>query len=193
MPFARFFTLELARSADPWFMELEIQGLNPTLTEMVMRGQLSAQRIASLVRLRDMVDGMAGSKYVSDAEAGALAEKYGALPDIRTWGDYFQTEIASLHFDKTQDEFDQVISTVRFDLIAAALIFDGKPPEFMTAVQAEALAAQGCGQPWTAEQEEAVHLDILRNYFVNMSLSTKALSAADRAWFEDFARCAEAV
>lgn len=174
-------------------MELEIQGLNPTLMDMVMRGQLSAQRIASLVRLRDMVDGMAGSRYVSDEDAAALAEKYGALPDIRTWGDYFQTEIASLHFDKTEEEFDRVISTVRFDLIAAALIFDGKPSEFMNAVQTEALAAQGSGQPWSPEQEEAVHLDILRTYFLNMSLSAKALSAADRAWFEDFARSAEAV
>ena len=174
-------------------MELEIQGLNPTLMDMVMRGQLSAQRIAALVRLRDNVDRMAASQYVSDAEASALELKYGAKPEIRTWGDYFQTEIASAHFDKSDAEFEQVLATVRFDLIAAALIFEGKPSEFFASVESEALTAHGSEQPWTPEQEEAVHLDILRNYFINMGLAASAISAADRTWFEDFARSAEAV
>lgn len=174
-------------------MELEIQGLNPVLMDMVLRGQISAPRIAALVRLRSMVDGMAGSQYVSDSDAAALQARYGALPEIRTWGDYFQTEIASAHFDKTDDEFDQVISTVRFDIIASALIFEGKPAEFLNAVQAEALAAHGSAQPWNEAQEEAVHLDILRTYFLNMNLSTAAISAQDRSWFEDFAQSAEAV
>lgn len=174
-------------------MELEIQGLNPTLMDMVMRGQLSAARIAMLVRLREMVDSMAGSSWVSDAEAEELKSKFGAYPEIRTFGDYFQTELASAHFDRTDEDFEKILSTVRFDLIAAALIFDGKPASFLERVQSEALAARGSDAAWTEEQEEAVHLDILRGYFENMKLSARKISAVDRTWFEGFARAEEAV
>jgi len=172
-------------------MEIEIQGLNPVLNDMVEREQLSPRKIAGLVVLKELVDRFAGSLYVSDLEAEKLHERYGVYPDIRTWGDYFQTEIASQHFDKAEPEFATILDTIRFDLISSCMIFDGKPAIYLHKVEEAGIIAAGYdSNTWTEEQMEAAHLNILRQYFLDMGLSTKALSTEDHSWFSGFCEAA---
>ncbi len=175
-------------------MEFEIQGLSPVLSDMVERGQLTPRKIALLVQLKETVDRFAGTDYVTAAQAEELKARYGAYPEVRTWGDYFQTEIASQHFQMSDADFEKIMDTVRFDLISSSMIFDGKPESFFLQVEEDALLAQGTDpSEWTAETEEAAHLGILRQYFVEMALSRKSVSAADEAWFHRFAQSARAV
>ncbi|MBL8022545.1 MAG: hypothetical protein JNM27_22900 [Leptospirales bacterium] len=175
-------------------MELEIVGLNPVLNDMVSRGQLSAKKIARLVILKDMIDRYAGTLYVSEQDAEALRARYGAYPDIRSWGDYFQTELASQHFDRTDAEFDRIVDTVRFDIVSACKIFTGKPQQFLALVEENGMLALGMDRAkWQEAEEEAAHLDILRQYFVEMKLNTRAITAEDDAWFSGFAESAQAV
>ena len=181
-------------SADPFSMEIEIQGLNPVLGDMVQRGQLTPRKIALLVELRGGVDRFTSTDYVSAQQAEELRARYGAYPEVRTWGDYFQTEIASQHFEVSDSEFSTIMDTVRFDLISAAMIFDGKPADFLEKVEENAIIVQGIDRSdWNAETEEAAHMGILRQYFVEMGLSRKSISAADETWFHGFAASAQAV
>ncbi|MCE9597683.1 MAG: hypothetical protein K8S54_06920 [Spirochaetia bacterium] len=175
-------------------MELEILGLNPVLNDMVSRGQLSARKIARLVILKDMIDRYAACLYVTDQDAEALRARYGAYPDIRSWGDYFQTELASQHFERTDAEFDRIVDTVRFDIISACKIFSDKPQQFMGLVEENGILAMGMDRAdWREEEEEAAHLDILRQYYVEMKLHTRAVTAEDEGWFSGFAANAQAV
>lgn len=172
---------------------VEIRGLHPQLHGMVMRGQLSARKIVSLLELRDMVDRIAPGPRVSEREARELELRYGARPEIVTWGDYFQTEVASRYFDHTDEEFERICDTVHFDLISAILVFREKPPEFRAAVREEALVVAGLEPEYRNEDEQqAEHLGILLQYFEEMDLGKAELSSADQEWFDGFVEIAEA-
>lgn len=154
---------------------------------MIKRGQLSQSKLTDLCFVKKFVDGVATTDYVGDLEAKQLKETYGAFPDVLTWGDYFQTEIASDFFDSPDDEFHKIIQTVRFDLIAAIKIFHGKPAQFFEIVKERALeAGSRPEEQWSGDDEEAVHLGILCRYFEEMGLDRATVSEEDLQWFDTF-------
>ena len=54
-------------------------------------------------------------------------------------------------------------------------------------VQAEGAASYEVSrEEWTLEQEEAAHLFVLRNYFLELGLEKCVLSEEDRVWFQGF-------
>lgn len=164
--------------------------LNPELFDMLKRGQLSSRKVVMLVELKYMVDSFATKNYIDDVKLEELKEKFGVYPDIITWGDFFQTEIASRFYNKSDAEFYQIIQTVRFDIISSHLIFSGKPNYFSDKVRGDALISKSLGISPTADlllqDEENIHLEILLDYFENMGLEDKPLSISDRAWYESF-------
>lgn len=166
---------------------VEIKGLHPQLKGMVLRGQLSARKIVALLELREMVDRISPVLRVSDLESAQLEEKYGAKPEIITWGDYFQTEVGSKYFDHTDEEFERICDTIHFDLISSMLIFKDKSNEFCEAVREEALVVQGLmSELRTDNEEQAIHLGILLQYYEEMQLDKASLSEEDQDWFEGF-------
>lgn len=166
---------------------MEIQGLNPELTDMALAGQLSGRKIAGLIRLKECVDRYAQTKYVPDEQMQQLIEKYGVEPDIVSWGDYFQTEIASRHFQANDAEFEAIVETVRFDLISAVKIFGNKSNEYKTRVEREGLETYGMPQEnWGEPEEEKAHLYILLQYFRELGLEQAEIPAEEEAWFEGF-------
>lgn len=166
---------------------MEIRGLNPELSAMALRGQLSGRKLADLIRLREIVDRFATCRYVSEDALKKLVERFGVGPDIVSWGDYFQTEIASLYHSLSDGEFSGIVDTVRFDLIAASKIFAGKPEEFFASVESNGLAAYGCDrESWGPEEEEQAHLYILLQYYRELGLDKATLSAQDEEWFAGF-------
>ena len=166
---------------------MEINGLHSQLTGMVQRGQLSARKIAALIELKETVERFAQCNYVEQDEIDALREKYGAEPEIVSWGDYFQTEVASRHFDLSDAEFLKIVDTIRFDLISATMIFRSKSPEFCEQVREEAIIASGTDRKdWTTEYEQAAHMGILLQYFEQLALQRCEISDIDQRWFESF-------
>jgi len=166
---------------------VEIKGLHSQLRGMVHRGQLSARKIVALLELHDMVERIAPGPRVSEREAAILEAKYGARPEIITWGDYFQTEVASRYFDYNDEEFERICDTVHFDLISSLLIFKDKSKEFKQAVREEALVVSGLDAELRNENEkQAEHLGILLQYFDEMNLEKAELKEEDQAWFEGF-------
>ena len=166
---------------------MEIEGIHPALAPMLAKGQLSGKKIIDLLRLREFVDRMASSHYVPAKELAVLKERFGVEPDIQSWADYFQTEIASQYFGSSDEEFRRIVDTVRFDLIAAAKIFTGKPESFLLQVREDGIRAYGKKHSqWSEADEEAAHLYILEQYFSEMGLGSKELAKEDEDWFASF-------
>ena len=183
---------ETANPADPGCMT-QINGINPVLNDMIIRGQLSGKKVSELIRLKHIADRFAQRPYLSAEEALSISAKYGEVPDILTWGDYFQTEIGSRFFDVSDEEFSKITDTVRFDLISSVLIFQGKPKFFLDQVRLQGLEAQAiASEDWTRAQEEAAHLFILMQYYQEMGLESCRICDADQEWFAGFTETANA-
>lgn len=166
---------------------MEINGINPELNDMMLRGQLSGRKIAELVRLKELVDRFAQTMYVPGKEMAELKERFGVEPNIQTWGDYFQTEIASQYFQAADDEFIRLVDTVRFDLISAIKIFKDKSASFCNQVQSDGLTVFGMPrEEWQVQHEEAAHMHILLQYYQEMGLEKTQLSVEDESWFDGF-------
>ena len=162
-----------------------MNGINPALQDMIARKQLSEKKIELLAVLKTFIDRLAGRNYLSDTELGRLEEKFGVKPDIISWGDYFQSRLAGEHWEKSDTEFEKIIETVHFDVIASIMIFSQKEPYFLSMIEKEYdLAA--AEESHTPEQEEAIHLGVLLNYYKNMSLKLSALEPEDVKFFEQY-------
>ncbi|WCL48861.1 hypothetical protein [Leptospira sp. GIMC2001] len=161
--------------------------LNPELFEMVRTGKLSSSKILGLIHLKSLVDSYATKPFVENEKLEEIKAKFGVYPDIISWGDYFQTEIASRYFDETDERFKTILETIRFDLVSANLIFAGKPDNFRDRVRSEALISKSIDSYlWSFENEENVHLEILLDYYENLGLGEKPLPTSERIWYEGF-------
>ena len=181
-----FFRAKNSTNSENMCMEKKSE-LNPELFDMLKRGILSSKKIVLLIELKHMIDAFSSTNFVEEEKLEEIKSKFGVYPDIITWGDYFQTEVASRYFDKTDEEFFQIIETIRFDVISAHLIFSGKPEYFLDKVRGDALVSRSFAlTEQSLENDESIHLEILLNYFENMKLGAKPLSLTDRSWYESF-------
>lgn len=168
-------------------MNLDVDRINPALADMVRDGKLSGAKLSELLRLHKVVDRFATRPHLADEEVEKLVAQFGVEPDVVSWSDYFQTEVASNYFHLSDSDFERIVDTVRFDLIAAVMIFQGKPQAFFTQTAEQASAAHALDQAkWTGAEEEAAHLGILMGYFNEMGLAQTNLAAEDQEWFQSF-------
>lgn len=159
--------------------------INPALQDMIARKQLSEKKIELLVILKTFIDRLAGCNYVSDSELSKLEEKFGVKPDIISWGDYFQSRIAGEHWEKSDEEFDKIIETIHFDIIASIMIFSSKEDSFLEMIEKEYDLASA-EESHSPEQEEAIHLGVLLHYYNNMKLKLAAIEPEDVKFFEQY-------
>lgn len=169
------------------YMELTLpKQVNPELLPMICQGLLSPEKLAILTELHSLVERFAGCLYTDEESQKKILERTGSLPDLITWGDYFQTEVASRYFLESEDSLRRIVDTIRFDLISAHLIFSGKPDHYKDKIRAEVLVSKGIDSVLPKENLETQHLEILLNYFENMEIGKKPLSLQDKAWYESF-------
>lgn len=162
--------------------------INPEIEDMILQKKLSPRKIRNLIIIKNTVDRLSSVNYLSDEEVIDLEKKFNAKPDIITWGDYFQTEIASQHWEKDDNEFEKIIQTIEFDLIASSMIFHDKDEDFCRNVERSKYEAMGQNPAdWSPEDEENYHLGILYDYYNQMGLRFEALSTRDFEYFEQFA------
>lgn len=169
-------------------MELVIpESVNPELIPMIRQGLLNPEKLSVLSELYEIVQRFSGCLYTDEETQKKIQEKTGVLPDLITWGDYFQTEVASRYFLESEESLRKIVDTVRFDLVSAHLIFSGKPDHYKDRIRAEALIGKGIDAVVENKSlEESQHLEILLNYFENLEMRNKPLSLQDKAWYESF-------
>lgn len=166
-----------------------LKSLCPATLDYVNKNLLSPGKIKDLGFIKKFVDRLATRNYLPDEVIVEMEEKFGEKPSMVTWGDYFQSEIAEDHHPSTDEEFSRVINTVRFDLIAAKIIFQNKSEDFFSFVDEKyQLASQKLQQKdqCSLEDEEYIHLGLLKSYFENLGLKEAVLQEEDYQWFDQF-------
>ncbi len=158
--------------------------LNRQLDEMVLRRRLNPAKQQMLIDLKAFVDRLAGCNFTPIEEVRRSEEKYGVAPDIITWGDFFQIEMAVAHWEKSDSEFNTYCQTVYYDLISAAKIFTGRSTEFRQSIIQK--MNHNLGLPEQERNAEEIHLGILCHYFENLSLDAARLKKEDISWFHQF-------
>jgi len=157
--------------------------LNQAIIPVLNKNGMSIDRMESLIYLKVFVDRVSSRKYISDDELERLEKKYGAKPDVITWGDYFQCEIATTHAAKTDEELIRSVDTVRFDIISSYLIFNDKDQDFYDWIDSYEPPA---GEDITDDAvEEMEHLRILRNYYTEMGIENR-FTDVEMEWHSSF-------
>lgn len=160
------------------------ESLNRQIQDMILMKKLSPRKIRNLVNIKKMADRLAQKPFLADDEVDQLVEKFGVKPDVITWGDYFQTEIAFQHWEKPDHEFEKVVQTVSFDLIAATMIFSGKDNAFREQTRSE--YHEALHHSSNAKKEESLHMGILLEYYEQLGLEMNNLTNDDFNYFEQF-------
>jgi hypothetical protein len=161
--------------------------LNPELFEMVRTGKLTSSKILGLIYLKNLINQYSTKPFLENEKLEEIKNKFGVYPDIITWGDFFQTEIASKFFDQDDVKFQTILDTIRFDLVSSYLIFQGKPDNFKDRIRSEALIAKSIDSYLLSfDNEENIHLEILLDYYENLGLGEKPLLNSEKIWYESF-------
>ncbi len=161
--------------------------LNPELFEMVRTGKLTSSKILGLIYLKNLINQYSSKPFLENDKLEEIKNKFGVYPDIMTWGDFFQTEIASKYFDQDDGKFQTIIDTIRFDLVSSYLIFQGKPDNFKDRIRSEALIAKSIDSYLLSlDNEENIHLEILLDYYENLGLGERPLPNSEKIWYESF-------
>lgn len=149
---------------------------------------ISSGRLNCLIYLRDFIDRISSGNYISDEELSRIKAKYGVLPDVVSWGDFFQAEMATSLQNADDDEFFSAFETVKFDMISSYMIFSGKGPEFFEWVDNSFNCITIKGQsPSTEEENEITHLKILMDYYLELSINGN-FTEAELAWHSSFSQ-----
>lgn len=164
--------------------------LNDALMPMVNEGMLSMDRIMELISLRDFIDRISTKEYISRRLVEQLKEACGEAPDVVTWGDYFQTELASSMKDSSDETFEKAIAIVRFDMMSSLEIFQNKSKEFFDWIDEQYyLTASRGGHTVKPADEESVQLKIMKDYYVQMGL-VDCCTPAEKRWFASYEEAA---
>ena len=160
--------------------------LNDVLIPFVNDGRISLDRVDSLVYIKEFIDRVTTKPYMKDEDIEKIIQKYGVAPTVVTWGDFFQTELAMDFLNATDEEFFDAMDAVRFDIIASFEVFDEKGSEIFQWIERtiSELATKD-ESLFSDEDREIVHLNILKNYFLDMHIINN-FTSSELEWFEGF-------
>lgn len=160
--------------------------LNESLIPLLNDGKISIQRVHQLVYIKDFIDRVSTKEYIPHNTAQNINEKYGVLPSVITWGDYFQTEMATSLLVLSDADFQKAVETVKFDMLASYTIFYEKESSFFKWVEDSYNEIISCKKGrYTEEEEEILHLKILKDYYSDLGI-TDNFTESELKWLESF-------
>lgn len=160
--------------------------ISDALIPFIDQGKLSVTKIHKMIELKEFVDRIASRSYIGESTVENLRSKFGVTPEVITWGDYMQGELAFDAVKYSDEEFCRVIDTIRFDMMSAYRIFSGHSVEFFEWVESSSFEIVGQDRAnWTEEEQEIIHLKILKDYYLNLGI-TDNFSPEELLWYESF-------
>lgn len=161
--------------------------INEALMPLMNDGLISLHRLEELIYIKDFIDRNTTKNYIEKGKALELKENYGVMPSIISWGDYFQTEMATSLLYRTDEEFMRAVHTVKFDIISSYEIFSSKGPDFFEWVDDQYLELidEDNMENLDEDQEEILHLKILKDYYSDMGIIDN-FSTSEKKWYSTF-------
>ena len=162
--------------------------LNDSVMQLVSDGRIAMGKVAKLIDIKEFVDRISDRTYISNETSASLSARFGVSPDIVTWGDYFQSDLAMSAVHTEDEDFDRMIDTVRFDIMAAWDICSSNGEEFLQWVNEAATELWLTGKDETElndEEKEIAHLKVLVDYFTGMGLNGNFYES-ELIWYHTF-------
>jgi len=160
--------------------------INEAIIPMINDGLFSAGRLNSLIYIKSFIDRISSKNYIDKESVYNIQQKYGVLPNIITWGDYFQTEMACSLLYLTDNEFCKAVDTLKFDMISGYLIFSTKEIDFFNWVREsyEVIMTEN-KTDFSEDEKEILHLKILMDYYIELDLKN-CFTDAEMRWYQPF-------
>ncbi|HOP65019.1 MAG TPA: hypothetical protein PK358_14260 [Spirochaetota bacterium] len=160
--------------------------INRALMPVINENGMTSGRIDCLIHIKEFIDRISGRDYLSMDDIVKLKQRYGVIPDVATWGDYFQAELGTTFREMSDQIFFSAIDTVKFDMISSFLIFDGKDDIFFDWVENSYFRIVATGnEDFTEEEQEVIHLKILKDYYIDLGLRN-SFTDAEMLWHSSF-------
>jgi hypothetical protein len=163
-----------------------VEQINEAVVPMINDGLISVFRIEGLFYIKEFINRISSKKYLEEASIEKINQKCGVMPTVTSWGDYFQTEMASSLMCLSDDEFDKAVDTLRFDMMASYIIFHEKNEDFFKWIENSHndILSLKC-ENFTEEEEEILHLRILMDYYLNCGVIDR-FTDAEWAWYNSY-------
>jgi hypothetical protein len=145
--------------------------INKAVIPLINRMGISSLRMTHLIYIKEFIDRISTKSYFHEDELKRLETQFGVKPDIISWGDYFQAEIATSAKTLSDDEFVKIFETVKFDMISSYIIFKNKGADFFEWIEKlySDIEMKDVDQ-LTDEDNEIVHLRILMSYYTEIGI-----------------------
>ena len=160
--------------------------INRAIIPVINDKGITSLRMTHLIYIKEFIERIAAKPYMKQEELNRLEAQYGVQPDIITWGDYFQAEMATTLQNKNDDEFIRAFETVKFDMISSYLIFKDKGSEFFEWVE------NSFGNiivddidSLSDEDKEIVHLKVLMDYYQEIGITDRFFES-ELKWHSSF-------
>lgn len=167
-----------------------MENLNRLVLDMARNKKLSRIKIDALISLKEFIDRISGSTFTPEEEVKKLEAKFGVKPDIITWGDYYQVNVATANWEKSDEAFLDICDEFRFELIhSTSLFYEITDEEIISTVRADQTEAQQKdSSERSARDGESIYIGNLLTYFENMQLRGDLISQDDIQFFLDYRR-----
>lgn len=160
--------------------------INRAIIPVINANGITSLRMTHLIYMKEFIERISSKPYMKEDELIRLEGQFGVRPDIITWGDYFQAEIATTMKDIDDDEFIKAFETIKFDMISSYLIFKDKEIEFYDWVENSFNNIEIDDiDSLCDEDKEIVHLKILMDYYHEIGL-TGRFSESELKWHSSF-------
>lgn len=162
--------------------------LNDSIIPVLSDGKISISKMKSLIHLKEFIDRISTNEYISRKTVQSIENRYGEIPDVITWGDYFQTELAMSSLTMNDEDFDKTVDTIRFDVMAAWDIFSSNTIEFQHWVDEMSQKIWILGKEddnHSEEEREIVHLKILLDYYNDLGINGNFYES-ELIWYHNF-------
>ena len=160
--------------------------INTSVIPLINTMGMSSLRMMHLIYIKEFIDRISTKSCLREDEIKRLEEQYGVKPDVISWGDYFQAEIATSSKCLNDDEFMKIVETVKFDMISSYIIFKNKGTDFFEWVESNyADIAMKDVDHLTEEDKEIIHLRILMDYYKDMGLVDRFFES-ELKWHSSF-------
>ena len=159
--------------------------INDVILELLNESKISVSRLHSLIYIKEFIDRIASKKYLETKDVESLKKQYGVSPNIVTWGDYFQTELASSLLKLSDEEFEKALATIKFDMISSYIIFSEKEKDFFEWIERNRNAIDEEKELLSEEEEEIIHLKILKDYYIDLGILDN-FTPEERMWYNSF-------